>query len=61
MLAIFFTVAVRCTLASREAASGKKFTYIKVAGYQINDIHDLASSYTFIAIGICADGVSVCS
>ena len=34
---------------------------LKVAGYQINEFMTLASSYTFLAIGICADGVSVCS
>ena len=27
--------------------------------YQVNDIHDFASSYAFLAMGICADGVSV--
>ena len=36
--------------------------HLKVAGYQINDIQmTLASSYTFLAMLICADGISVCS
>ena len=36
-------------------------TSLKVADTKLMIFMTLASSYTFLAIGICADGVSVCS
>ena len=38
---------------------GYMFTLVKVAGYQLIIFMTLANSYTVLAMGICAGGVSV--